>query len=286
MNNLIALMGEWDRPDEGWTLTERGLELARARGHRSSQRGSAQGSSCISSEARRVGRRVRRGRGSPRGGRRHYTERHRRRALASQGELGARRRSAVAGPGSNASPRTSSSRRIRSGWHRGDSHSPWMRCSRIGSGRSSTTPSALTGTWRTARGGRRHAQVVADGALLLGDRSAAAHLAAVYEGSGRSPREPSRRAASASWRSRRSLTGMRVLRRTPFARLSRPRGATDAPTRSRPCSRTTARGSSSAVGHPRPAAPRRGTCPVGGHGRDSVARAREARSEIEVSASP
>ena len=34
MNNLIVLMGEWDRPDEGWTLTERGLELARARGHR------------------------------------------------------------------------------------------------------------------------------------------------------------------------------------------------------------------------------------------------------------
>ena len=34
INNLVALMGEWDRPDEGSKLMERGLELARARGHR------------------------------------------------------------------------------------------------------------------------------------------------------------------------------------------------------------------------------------------------------------
>ena len=149
MNNLIALMGEWDRPDEGWTLTERGLELARARGHRcfatwfgaglvmhQLELGEWDDAFVVGEEA--LGEDV------------VTTPNGIAAALWLAKASWERGDEARSRPGSNASRRTSSSRRIRSGWHRAIRTGPGCAARASARGGSSTTPSALTGTWRTA----------------------------------------------------------------------------------------------------------------------------------------
>ena len=126
---------------------------------------------------------------------------------------------------------------------------------------------------------------VADGALLLGDRSAAAHLAAVYEGL---PEAITTRLIQANGERivafKAIADGDEGAAADAFARALAAAGATDAPTRSRPCSRTTARGSSSAAGHPRPSrsSTRHGPCGStwAGLGGSSSSKAHDRRSRF------